>query len=143
MPTATTTKSAMAGVKRKSAPLNNAHAKKSKKPKIDLGMKSDPKSKSKPAPVKKIVDSSDEDSEDSDSDGGVPLDYESDESEDVDEIDAEKLEDEESSSEELPKATDGLHPERAKAVIVNSKIPLSVQEAALTNSRPVIQGSSC
>jgi len=121
MPTATTAKSAMAGVKRKSAPVNNSHVKESKKPKVDSDMKSALKAKSKPPPVK-IEESNDEDSEDSDSDGGVPLDYESGGSEGVNEIVAKEHEEEQSDSEELPKAADGLHPERARAVIVNSKM---------------------
>ncbi|PMD48628.1 ARM repeat-containing protein [Hyaloscypha variabilis F] len=120
MPTATTAKSAMAGVKRKSAPVNNSHVKESKKPKVDSDMKSALKAKSKPPPVK-IEESNDEDSEDSDSDGGVPLDYESGGSEGVNEIVAKEHEEEQSDSEELPKAADGLHPERARAVIVNSQ----------------------
>jgi pumilio homology domain family member 6 len=119
MPTATTTKSAMAGMKRKSAPVKNAHAKESKKPKIDSGMKSALKTKTKPVPVK-VEEASNEDSEDSDSDGGVPLNFESDDSDDVAEIDQEERE-EENDSEELPTTTDGLHPERAKAVVTNSK----------------------
>ncbi len=124
MPTATTTKSAMAGVKRKSAPVKNAHMKESKKPKIDSGMKSALKTKTKPAPVKKVEESTDEDSEDSedsDSDGGVPLNFGSYGQENVDEVDSEVQEKEEVDSEDGPSTTDGLHPERAKAVVTNSK----------------------
>lgn len=121
MPTATTTKSAMAGVKRKSAPVKNAHMKESKKPKIDSGMKSALKTKTKPAPVKKVEESTDEDSEDSDSDGGVPLNFGSDGQENIDEVDSEVQEKEEVDSEDGPSTKDGLHPERAKAVVTNSK----------------------
>lgn len=123
MPTATTTKSAMAGVKRKSAPVKNVHVKESKKPKIDAGMKSDLKTKAKPLPVKKVEELSDEDSEDSDSDGGVPINFESEESEDIEEIEeAGEVEEEENYSEDAPTTADGLHPERAKAVVTNSKV---------------------
>lgn len=121
MPTATTAKSAMAGTKRKSSPIKNVHVKESKKPKIDSGMKSVLKTKSKPLPVKKVEEFSDVDSEDSDSDGGVPLNFGSDESDDEEEV--EEAEDvEEGKSDSEPKSTDGLHPERAKAVVTNSKI---------------------
>jgi pumilio family protein 6 len=54
MPTATTTKSAMAGIKRKSAPVKNFNAKESKKPKNNYGMKSALTTKTKPLPVKKF-----------------------------------------------------------------------------------------
>lgn len=115
MPSATTTKTASAGTKRKSAPVKNVHVKESKKPKIDGAVKSAMK-KGKSAPVKQVEVSSDEDSEDSDSDGGVPLDYRSKKG-------SEKEEDEEAESEEedIPKAADGLHPDRAKAVVTNSE----------------------
>jgi pumilio family protein 6 len=119
MPTATTTKSAMAGTKRKSAPVKNGHVKESKKPKIESGLKSALKSKPKSAP-RKLEEASDLDS-DSDSDGGAPLDdslYPR-----VSDLD----EEEEDSSEEeaIPKVEDGLHPERAKAAATNSKFPCS------------------
>ncbi|KAG4440010.1 hypothetical protein IFR05_004524 [Cadophora sp. M221] len=115
MPSATTTKTASAGTKRKSAPVKNVHVKESKKPKIDGVVKSAMK-KGKSAPVKEVEVSSDEDSEDSDSDGGVPLDYQSKKG-------SSEEEDEEAGSEEedLPKATDGLHPDRAKAVVTNGQ----------------------
>jgi pumilio family protein 6 len=118
MPAATTTKPAMAGTKRKSAPVKNVHVKESKKPKFDSDMKSALKTKTKPLPVKG-EEPSDEDFEDSDSDGGVPVNFESNELDDVEE-DGE-VEAEETDSEEVPKTTDGLHPERAKAVVTNSK----------------------
>jgi Rieske Fe-S protein len=114
MPAATTTKYAMAGIKRKSAPVKDVHVKESKKPKIDSGMRSTFKTKAKPAAVKKVEELTDEDSEDSDSDGGVPLNFMSDESEEQEK--GEK----DSDSEEVP--SDGLHPDRAKAVVTNSKI---------------------
>ncbi len=106
MPSATSTKSAMLGTKRKAAPVKNVHVKENKKARIDSGVKSASKSKSKPMPVKKTKEASESDSDSSDSDGGVPLNVE-DEGED----DAEEA---------LPKATDGLHPDRAKAVATNS-----------------------
>jgi pumilio family protein 6 len=123
MPVATTTKSAMAGIKRKSAPFKDVHVKEGKKPKIDPVMKSAFKTKTKPASVKKVEELTNEDSEDSDSDGGVPLKFMSDESDDADEVESEEQEEEEDSdSEEVPKPSDGLHPDRAKAVVTNSKI---------------------
>jgi pumilio homology domain family member 6 len=104
MPTATTTKSAMAGTKRKSAPVKNGHVKESKKPKIEL------KSAMKSKPVKKVEMSSD-DSEDSDSEGGAPL----------DDVESGGVEEGESDPETLPKTDDdGIHPERVKAVVANS-----------------------
>jgi len=114
MPTATTTKSLMTGTKRKSAPAKDQNAKESKKPKIVSAPKSTMKSKSqvksKPVLEKKVEVFSDSDSEDLDSGGGVPLDLESEGSDDVEE-----------NEENLPKAADGLHPERAKAVVANSE----------------------
>jgi pumilio family protein 6 len=114
MPTAITTNPVMAGTKRKSAPFKNVHVK-DKKPKFEPVMKSTLKSKDKTKPkrAQEIEETSDPDSEDasedSDSDGGVPL-YSA-EPEDSEE---------ESDSEATPKAADGLHPERGKAVFVNS-----------------------
>jgi pumilio family protein 6 len=122
MPTATTTKSAMAGTKRKSAPVKDSNVKGNKKLKFDSGKKSASrtKTKSKAIPVKKAEEFTDEDSKDSDSDGGVPLSN----SEDVDMDDAEpqKQDEEESDSEDVPMQNDGIHPDRAKAVVTNSKI---------------------
>ncbi len=114
MPSATTTKAAMAGTKRKSAPVKNVHAKESKKPKIDSAVKTALK-KGKKAPVKNIEELSDDDSDDSDSDGGAPLGY------NPKNDNGEKDEDRDSEFEELPAAEDGLHPERAKAVATNSE----------------------
>jgi len=113
MPTATVTKAAMSGTKRKGAPVKSEYVKESKKAKFEDGKKVVKKSKIVvPLPTKKIVKKveveSEEISEDSDSDGGVPVGDSNDEEED----------------EDLPKAEDGLHPERAKAVVVNSKSPL-------------------
>jgi hypothetical protein len=118
MPTATTTKSAMAGTKRKSSPVKNGHVKESKKPKIESGLKSALKSKPKSAP-KKLVESSDLDS-DSDSDGGAPLDDSP--------MDLDEEEGEDSSEEDaIPKVEDGLHPERAKAAATSSKFTCSCE----------------
>lgn len=112
MPSATTTKSAMAGVKRKSAPAKNGHVKESKKLKVESKSAVKTKSKAKSVP-KKVEVTSDFDSDDLDSDeeGGVPLtSYEEDE---------EVAED--SEVEDTPKIADGLHPDRAKAVSTNSE----------------------
>ncbi|TVY83193.1 Pumilio homology domain family member [Lachnellula suecica] len=115
MPSATP-KSAMAGTKRKSAPVKDSYVKESKKAKTSKDVKSSSKSKDKPKPIlkpaPKVEESSDSDSDDSDSDGGVPLKAESSTS-DVEENDSDE--------EDLPKASDGLHPERAKAVVTNSQ----------------------
>jgi pumilio family protein 6 len=120
MPSATTTKSAMAGTKRKSAPVKDSNIKENKKPKFDSSKKFATKTKTKAMPVKKAEQLTDEDSEDSDSDGGVPLS----DSEDADMDDAEPQEqdEEESDSEDIPMQNDGIHPDRAKAVVTNSKI---------------------
>jgi pumilio family protein 6 len=114
MPTAITTENTMSGTKRKSAPVKDVHIKESKKPKIDSGLNSAMKSK-KSKPVKVVEESSDSGSEDSDSEGGAPLFSES-----VVSSEEEDDKDEESGSEEVPKEVDGLHPDRAKAV-VNSR----------------------
>ncbi|KAF4632415.1 hypothetical protein G7Y89_g5718 [Cudoniella acicularis] len=114
MPSATTTKSAMAGTKRKSAPVKDAYVKESKKVKTESDLKSalkkDKKDK-KPVskPVKKQRELSDSSDEDDDLDGGVPLESST---PDVKEDDSE---------ENLPNASDGLHPDRVKAVVANNQ----------------------
>lgn len=121
MPTTTMTKSAMAGTKRKSAPVKNGHVKESKKPKIESGLKSALKSKPKSVP-KNVEEASDLDSG-SDSEGGAPLDdslYPS-----VSDVDDEEEGEDSSKEETIPKIEDGLHPERAKAAATNSKFPCS------------------
>lgn len=119
MPSATTTKSAMAGTKRKSAPVKEGHVKESKKVKTSAGREMAPKKKGlavkPPRPAKIVEKSASESSDDDDSDGGVPLSSMSGVEEDE--------EDEE--EENLPSATDGLHPDRVKAVVANSKLFLS------------------
>ncbi|KUJ20287.1 ARM repeat-containing protein [Mollisia scopiformis] len=111
MPTATITKSAMAGVKRKSAPVKNGHVKETKKAKVESKFAVRTKSKAKPAKKEKTPSDSDSDDLDSDEDGGVPLtSYE--EEEEVAE---------ESEVEDIPKVADGLHPDRAKAVSTNTQ----------------------
>jgi pumilio family protein 6 len=123
----------MSGIKRKSAPVKDGHVKGNKKAKIDLGLKSSTKSKGKPEPVKVVEEASEpeEISEDDDSEGGAPLhsdlEEEEDESGDGDE------EDENGDSEPIPKAEDGLHPDRAKAVVTNSK-SVDRHSKPLTNS---------
>lgn len=116
MPTAITAKNTMSGTKRKSAPVKDVHVKESKKPKIDSGLKSTMKSK-KSKPVKIVEESSDSGSEDSDSEGGAPL-----FNEPIASSEEENDKDDESDSEEVPKEADGLHPDRAKAVVVNSRL---------------------
>jgi len=107
----------MASTKRKSAPVKDGNVKESKKAKIEPVLKSAMKSKSskaKPVPVKKVEESSDDDSDDFDSDGGAPLDLEA---------GASDVEMDDCGSEATPTAADGIHPEKAKAVIANSKNP--------------------
>lgn len=116
MPSATSTKSAMARTKRKSAPVKNGNVKESKKAKIEPVLKSamtGKSSKAKSMRVKKVDESSDDDSDDLDSDGGAPLDPES---------SASDVEMEDGDSDEAPKIADGVHPDRAKAVVANSKV---------------------
>jgi len=118
MPSATATKPAMAGMKRKTAPAKDVYAKENKKAKIDSDVKLVSKSKDKPKPilkpVQKVEELSDSDSEEPGSDGGVLLNAESSSTSEVEEN--------ESDLEDLPKASDGLHPERAKAVVTNSTL---------------------
>lgn len=122
MPSATATKSATAGTKRKSAPEKDVYLKEKKKAKIDSDVKSVSKSKDKTKPkpilkkVQKVEQPSDSESEDSDADGGVPLNVRDLNVEDS----TSDVEGNDSDSEDLPKVEDGLHPERAKAVVTNS-----------------------
>lgn len=118
MPTAVVTKNSMNGTKRKGAPSKESSKKDTKKPKIDLSTKSSMKKKAKPEPVRNIEELSN--SEGPDSDGGAALfNKESDDSSDLEESDTTEYEDED----KAPAAKDGLHPERAKAVVANSKNP--------------------
>ena len=122
MPSATSTKTAKpamatgksgAGSKRKEYPVREksttdrdskkARTGKEEKP-LKSALKKESKSKSKPA--KAVVDAS----SDEDSDGGVPL--------------------EDSDSEDAVGPADGLHPDRLKAVVANSKLYL---DSRLTN----------
>lgn len=116
MPSAIATKPTMNGIKRKGAPVKDVHAKHIKKPKTDSGPKSGlKKEKVKVAPVKKIEELSISDSDDSESDGGAPVKIRN--SGNAEESDLT----EDSDSEEVPKVSDGVHPERAKAAAVNSQ----------------------
>ena len=115
MPTAVATKNPMNGTKRKGAPYKDASAKDSKKPKIDSSIKSTMKRKAEP--VRKVEEQSD--SEYFDSDGGALLhNTVSMDLEDVEESDATG---EDSDGETSRAVKDRLHPERAKAAVVNSK----------------------
>lgn len=122
MPTAVATKNAMNGTKRKGAPSKDTGKKDSKKPKIDSSKKAPAKKvhvKSKP--VKKAK--AQVDSEDSDSDGGAPLyNKASAGSEDLVESDTTEFSSEGKST---PAAKEGLHPDRVKAAVVNSKNSLN------------------
>jgi pumilio family protein 6 len=115
MPTAITTTNTMPGTKRKLAPMKDVNIKDSKKVKIDSNLKSALKSKNK-APVNVVDESGESDLEKSDSDGGAPL-Y----SDSAASPEEEEEEGEDSDSEATPKVADGLHPDRAKAVVTNSK----------------------
>ncbi len=137
MPSATTTKSAMAGTKRKSAPGKDSHKKDTKKAKTEKEpYVKKPKVKSAP-PVKKVQEPTSEEEDfdsDIDSDGGAPI--------GVKDIDLEDQEDED--EEDLPKASDGLHPERAKAVVINSEhSQLQFHDSMLTLRRSIFEGSTC
>ncbi|TAQ87925.1 hypothetical protein B7494_g3767 [Chlorociboria aeruginascens] len=117
MPTATTTKASMAGTKRKSAPFKDAHVKESKKPKTSSTPRlkeSAFKSSKNGKPRKNIEETSDLGSGgsdfDSDSDGGVPLSHGS-----------SRNTEEDRNEDPNPNVTDSLHPDRAKAVMVNNQ----------------------
>ncbi len=114
VPGAILTDNGMTGTKRKSAPAKDGHTKESKKPKIDTGLDLSSRSnKSKPKQAKIVKESSesDSDSDVSNSDGGALLHNEN-----------PNVLEEESDSEPTPKIADGLHPDRAKAVVTNSKL---------------------
>jgi hypothetical protein len=125
MPSAIVTKAASKGTKRKESPEKEAFVKKSKKIKTDKVEKGD-----KPVQEKKVKQAVREEEEkkdkkkkvkstkkreklsddDSESDGGAPL-----EDQDVD-----------PEEEDIPTAEDGLHPDRAKGVALSSKTSLNV-----------------
>ena len=121
MPSATATKPATAGTKRKSAE-KDGYVKEKKKAKTGSDVKSVSKSKdkTKPKPVlkkaQKVEQMSESESDDSDADGGVALDVKDSKVDDS----TSDIEGNDSDSEDLPKVADGLHPERAKAVVTNS-----------------------
>jgi pumilio homology domain family member 6 len=115
MRTAVAAKNPMNGTKRKGAPYKDAGAKDSKKPKIDYSIKSTMKRKAEP--VRKVEEQSD--SEDFDSDGGTLL--HSTVSVDLEDLEESDATGEDSDGEASPAVKDGLHPERAKAAVVNSK----------------------
>ena len=120
----TTTKDTMNGTKRKIAPVKDTYKTETKKPKFGSGPNSAFKSKVKSVPAKTVEELSD--SGDSESDGGVPLYSQPEYGEDSrDAVESDATED--SDTEPLPKIQDGLHPERAKAVVVNSEGPLQVK----------------
>jgi hypothetical protein len=109
MPSATTSEDSMSGSKRKAETGKEGHAKGSKKPKIDSSKaKSGTTKTQKPLPTKSTkkvqvavpaqADSSDDDSDGLDSDGGVEL---------------ENTEETDESSEQ--KQFEGVHPDRVKA----------------------------
>jgi pumilio homology domain family member 6 len=122
MPSATTTKTTMNGTKRKGAPVKDVHTKHNKKPKTESGLKSAlKKEKVEAVAVKKIQELSINPDE-SESDGGVPIkSIKSKASKDSDATD-------DSDEEEIPKEADGVHPERAKAAAVNSKISANLRQ---------------
>lgn len=110
MPTAITAKNTMSGIKRKSAPVKDADVKGSKKPKIDTAPKSTIKSKSTREPAKVFEESSESSDDWDDADEGVEVEGE------------DEVMGEDSDSEPPPEVADGLHPDRAKAVVTNSKL---------------------
>ncbi|RDL42081.1 ARM repeat-containing protein [Venustampulla echinocandica] len=110
---AATTKTAMAGTKRKLAPSKDVYVKDSKKAKVGSNSKSalkQDKRKSTAKPVVKVKELSVSDSDDSESEGGAPL-----ESNQTD------GDEEGSDLDDSPNAIEGLHPERAKAAATNSQ----------------------
>ena len=128
MPSATTTKTEKSGTKRKDAPVKDAHVKKIKKAKVESAAKPTlKKEKAKSKPVKKVELSESDDSDDSESDGGVPLIEKATKDLDIEEAD--------DFEEDLPKAEDGLHPDRAKAVVVNSKLPLQLSQMRIDKKK--------
>jgi hypothetical protein len=143
MPSATTTKavkSAMAsakstGSKRKEYPvrekhLNDRDSKKARTVKtttdtkiLKPALKSEKSTLSK-KPKDVMAVSLDEDSESSDSDGGVPLDS--------------------SEPEDIVTPADGLHPDRLKAVITNSKLLIAQLKHTFVNTdRSIVERSAC
>ncbi|KAH8591663.1 armadillo-type protein [Bisporella sp. PMI_857] len=115
MPSAIAAKPAKAGIKRKDAPAKDEHVKKPKKSKVEPVSKPAKKERVKALPVKKAAESSDsDDSASEDLDGGVALVDKA--TEDLDISDSN-----DSEEEDVPTAQDGLHPERAKAVVTNSQ----------------------
>jgi hypothetical protein len=134
MPTAFKTKNAMSGIKRKSAPEKDANVKGIKKPKINAASKSALKSKSTRAPAKVFKESS-ESSDDWDG-----------EDEGADKVgeDEDMGMGEDGDYEPTPKVADGLHPDRAKAVVTNSRsTPYATAHLILTTTRSVIERSPC
>lgn len=142
MPNAVTTKESRNGAKRKGPPSKNGPTKDSKKPKIDSGLKSAMKTKPKPRAVKMKELSISDDSDSDDADGGAPLyNKASAKSEDLDESDTS-----EGDEEATPDEGNGLHPDRAKAVVVNSKdqqVAKQPDGLELTEHRPIIEGGTC
>ena len=98
MSSVTTTKSALAGTKRK---LNSVQVDKSKKPKLGLQSTSKSKTSKESQPKASASISESSSTSDADSDGGVVL---------------------EGFSEVSSKGERGLHPERAKVVAANSML---------------------
>ncbi|RDW88892.1 ARM repeat-containing protein [Coleophoma cylindrospora] len=119
MPSATTTKTAEAGKKRKSAPVKDVRAKESKKPKIESSKGKVTKQERK-VPVKEASSDSDLDS-DIESDGGAPLNDQS--SEEVEE------------DEPIIKVADGVHPDRAKAANTQSSREAHAKQKQLAQER--------
>lgn len=134
MPSATTTKPAMNGTKRKGAPVKDARVKHSKKPKTDSVTKSDTKTKKvKSPPVKKVKELSD--SEDDESEGGVPVIGQKNGNADSEDSDSE--------DEVVPNEADGVHPERAKAAALSSMFMIPQQISILTLHRSIIKRGTC
>lgn len=104
MPSATATKSAEAGKKRKSAPVKDVRSKESKKPKIESSNAKTMKKERKVAAREASTDSDSLDS-DAESDGGAPVSGSA----------SEEMEEDNP----IIKVADGVHPDRAKAA--NSK----------------------
>ena len=117
MSTAVTTRIAMSGIKRKSAPVKEVHNNGNKKAKVELGLKSFMKDRDKSEKDTTVEASSafNQISEESDSEGGALLYHTSSEGGEAEEDDGDR------NARTIFKAADEIPPDRAKAVAINSE----------------------
>ncbi|KAL3428008.1 pumilio domain-containing protein [Phlyctema vagabunda] len=112
MPTATITKSATSGTKRKSAPVKDSQVKDSKKAKTDSGRTKAPIVKKEKLAVRQKVEASDSDSDE----GGAPI-------------------EEDDEEEPIPQVVDGVHPDRVKAVNTQTSREAHAKQKQLAQER--------